>query len=556
MSRDYRAGDTYYRMFSVSSSTGAAANADATPTATLYVNGVANGATVTVTNPATGLYAASATLPGAAGNAVDLAVSATVGGVATKDIVDSIRLVAFDSTNAASLGLTNFDAAVSTRLATAGYTAPTAVPTDGTLTVTLKSGTHTGAVVPTVTAVTNPVTAGTVSDKSGYSLAAAQAFNNTGTWTGSLSGSVGSVAGAVASVAAPVAVGTVNAGAVTTASFAAGATLPRVTLVDTTTNLTNAGTATLPSTAPAGWITAATFAAGAIDAAAIATDAITSAKLAADCIGASEVSTAAVTKMQNGLSTYAGGPVASVTGSVGSVTAGVTLAAVTHTGAVIPTVTTLTGHTPQTGDAFARIGATGSGLTSLAPASTALSTATWTNAKAAFLDAAVSSAGGGGGNTPEELAAGLLAALNEIGATVTDPVASVPAVLVASQPNYAPAKAGDAMSLTTGERAAVWASSTRTLTAAGFALDVNPVTLAADGLDAVIVEAAAGGKAAINARQSLALTQNAAVAGVVTGATGGAATILVKNPGGTVTRATLVVDEDGNRTVSSLNPPA
>lgn len=35
----------------------------------------------------------------------------------------------------------------------------------------------------------------------------------------------------------------------------------------------------------------------------------------------------------------------------------VTLAAVTHTGAVIPTVTTLTGHTAQTGDSFARLGA-------------------------------------------------------------------------------------------------------------------------------------------------------------------------------------------------------
>ena len=33
---------------------------------------------------------------------------------------------------------------------------------------------------------------------------------------------------------------------------------------------------------------------------------------------------------------------------------------------MIPTVTTLTGNTPQTGDSFARIGATGSGLTSLA----------------------------------------------------------------------------------------------------------------------------------------------------------------------------------------------
>lgn len=39
------------------------------------------------------------------------------------------------------------------------------------------------------------------------------------------------------------------------------------------------------------------------------------------------------------------------------------------TNCTIPTVTTLTGHTPQTGDSFARIGATGSGLTSLAQAS-------------------------------------------------------------------------------------------------------------------------------------------------------------------------------------------
>ena len=36
---------------------------------------------------------------------------------------------------------------------------------------------------------------------------------------------------------------------------------------------------------------------------------------------------------------------------------GVVLSGVTHTGAVIPTVTTLSGHTPQTGDSFARLGA-------------------------------------------------------------------------------------------------------------------------------------------------------------------------------------------------------
>lgn len=41
----------------------------------------------------------------------------------------------------------------------------------------------------------------------------------------------------------------------------------------------------------------------------------------------------------------------------GSTNQTVRLGAFTHTGAVVPTVTTLTGHTPQTGDAFARLGA-------------------------------------------------------------------------------------------------------------------------------------------------------------------------------------------------------
>lgn len=60
--------------------------------------------------------------------------------------------------------------------------------------------------------------------------------------------------------------------------------------------------------------------------------------------------------------------------------------ATTLTNITVPVVTTLTGHTAQTGDAFARIGATGSGLTSLAPSSTALSTAQWTTPRAAALD--------------------------------------------------------------------------------------------------------------------------------------------------------------------------
>lgn len=58
----------------------------------------------------------------------------------------------------------------------------------------------------------------------------------------------------------------------------------------------------------------------------------------------------------------------------------------TTLGYTVTTLTTYTGNTPQTGDSFARIGGTGSGLTSLAPSSTALSTAQWTNARAGYLD--------------------------------------------------------------------------------------------------------------------------------------------------------------------------
>ncbi|MBI5235573.1 MAG: hypothetical protein HY886_04920, partial [Deltaproteobacteria bacterium] len=51
--------------------------------------------------------------------------------------------------------------------------------------------------------------------------------------------------------------------------------------------------------------------------------------------------------------------------SSGTLAVNPTLAGVTHTGAVIPTVSTLTGHTAQTGDNYARIGAAGAGLTAL-----------------------------------------------------------------------------------------------------------------------------------------------------------------------------------------------
>lgn len=75
--------------------------------------------------------------------------------------------------------------------------------------------------------------------------------------------------------------------------------------------------------------------------------------------------------------TFPTGTIANTT----NITAG-TITTVTTVG----TLTTYTGNTPQTGDSYARIGSTGSNLTSLAPAATALSTAQWTNARAGYQD--------------------------------------------------------------------------------------------------------------------------------------------------------------------------
>lgn len=158
--------------------TGAAADATGTPTGTLYVNGTANGATVTVTNIATGIYKAALTLPSlSAGDVVSLRIAATVSSVAGEaiiwqDVGDTVRmsdpLTANPGTGgivAASFGagaidaaaiadnaigalelaagaaseiatavraelateLARVDAAISTRLATAGYTAPPSI---------------------------------------------------------------------------------------------------------------------------------------------------------------------------------------------------------------------------------------------------------------------------------------------------------------------------------------------------------------------------------------------------------------------------------------------
>jgi hypothetical protein len=140
-----------------------------------------------------------------------------------------IELDAVDYQDATAFGLSRIDAAITSRMATytqpAGFLAatfPTTVASTTNITaatgVVLSGVTHTGAVIPTVSSVTNGVTvttnndktgytASTVSDKTGYSLLATTGLGNqTANITGNLSGSVGSVTGAVGSVTAAVAV--------------------------------------------------------------------------------------------------------------------------------------------------------------------------------------------------------------------------------------------------------------------------------------------------------------------------------------------------------------
>jgi len=84
-----KSGQAITVLFSTAdASTGAATNGDALPTGTLYVNGTANGAAVTVTNITTGLYKVAVTLPSlTAGDVVSLRVAATVGSIAAEAVV-------------------------------------------------------------------------------------------------------------------------------------------------------------------------------------------------------------------------------------------------------------------------------------------------------------------------------------------------------------------------------------------------------------------------------------------------------------------------------------
>lgn len=244
------------------------------------------------------------------------------------------------------------------------------------------------------------------------SITTALTANFVGNITGNLSGSVGSVTGAVGSVTG--AVGSVTGLTASNLDVAVSsrmasytqptgflaATFPTTVAsttnitagtITTVTNLTNAATAgdltatMKASVASAAWDATATSynTAGTmgnkLNSAASAGDPWTTALPGSYTAGSAGyiVGTNLNAAITSRMATYTqptGFLAATFPGTVASPTnitaaTGVVLSGVTHTGAVIPTVSTLTGHTPQTGDTFALIGATGSGLTSLASAS-------------------------------------------------------------------------------------------------------------------------------------------------------------------------------------------
>lgn len=109
MSGLYKPGNAFTAGFTVSSSTGAATDADSLPTGTLYRNGAADtDVTVTITHQTTGVYKLACTIPSGynVGDGISVLIDASVSGINVKQFVAATRLVAFNPLDAGSLGLT------------------------------------------------------------------------------------------------------------------------------------------------------------------------------------------------------------------------------------------------------------------------------------------------------------------------------------------------------------------------------------------------------------------------------------------------------------------
>jgi hypothetical protein len=264
--------------------------------------------------------------------------------------------------------------------------------------------------------------------------------------------------------------------------FIAGTNAPTTITTALTTTFTGNLSGSVGSIATGG-IAAGSFAAGAIDAAAIA----------ADAIGSSELAASAVTEIVSAIwqDTTAGD--FTVASSIGkTIVNGVALG----TGL---TINAYTGDTPQTGDTFARIGATGSGLTSLASQASV-------NTIDDFVDT--------------EVAAILAAVDTEVGAikTVTDQLTFGTANRVNAQ---------------------VYGMEANTVTAAA---------LAADAVDEILDDTI--GDSTVTVRQALKLMV-AALGGRLSGAA--TTTVTIRNVANTTNVITATVDADGNRSDVTLS---
>lgn len=101
MSSPVSLGDSLYLNFGTSSvTTGAATNADSTPTVSVEEDGVAMGVVPTVTNVATGLYRVQIDCTTGngfeAGKRYSLYATATVGGVTGRDGIGDFEVLALD----------------------------------------------------------------------------------------------------------------------------------------------------------------------------------------------------------------------------------------------------------------------------------------------------------------------------------------------------------------------------------------------------------------------------------------------------------------------------
>ncbi len=174
---------------------------------------------------------------------------------------------------------------------------------------------------------------------------------------------------------------------------------------------------------------------------------------------------------------------------------------------LVDTLTTYTGNTPQTGDSFARIGATGSGLTSLAPSATALSTVTWTGTLATNLTTLAS-------HDP-----GTTIGTSTYAGADTSGTTTLLARLTSTRAGYLDNLSGGAVALASG------------------------VVLTSAGLDAVVVEIG------LNARQALSIVASAC------GGVGGDTSGFYEGAGVATHRITYTAAA-GERTAVVLNPPA